>query len=169
MHLLANSLSLFLYLMPVEQKLKNACLYLCILLPGGMYLPTYHRIGNMLSITVYNLTNRTLLAVGASTSICSVIGFDFAYRLLRINNQPLQPRRLLITLLYLLLISLLPGVDFFGHFGSLAAGFLIGGSFLKPSPSFWKPNYVVFIRLIGRAVLIAYIGVLAYFIAKYQK
>jgi hypothetical protein len=123
----------------------------------------------MLSITVYNIKNIPLLAVGASTSICSVIGFDFAYRILRVNNQPLQARRLLITLLYIFLISMLPGVDFFGHFGSLAAGFLIGGSFLKPSQVYWNANYIVFIRLIGRFMLVIYFGILVYFISKYQK
>lgn len=84
----------------------------------------------MLSVDAYNIRNLHLLAVGASTSICSVIGFDFAYRILRVNKQPLQGRRLAISLLYIFLISMLPNVDFFGHFGSLAAGFLLGASFL---------------------------------------
>jgi hypothetical protein len=89
--------------------------------------------GNMLSTDVYNLRTKILIGVGSSTSICSVVGFDFAYRILRVNNQPLQNRRLLITLSYIFLISIMPGVDFFGHFGSLVAGFLIGSIFLKPS------------------------------------
>jgi membrane associated rhomboid family serine protease len=38
MHIFANSLSFFLYLMPVEQKTKSKYLYLCVLLLGGMYL-----------------------------------------------------------------------------------------------------------------------------------
>lgn len=87
----------------------------------------------MLSTSAYNLRSKQLIAVGASTSICSVIGFDFAYRILRVNNQPLQSRRLFITLFYLFLISMIPGVDFYGHFGSLLGGFWIGTAFLKPS------------------------------------
>ncbi len=79
----------------------------------------------------YNIKEKSLLAVGSSTSICSVIGFDFAYRILRVNGQPLQARRLAITFFYLLLISIMPGVDFFGHFGSFFGGILIGFSFLK--------------------------------------
>jgi hypothetical protein len=40
----------------------------------------------MLSDNVFNYRGKTLLAVGASTSICSVIGFDLMYRILRVNN-----------------------------------------------------------------------------------
>jgi len=89
--------------------------------------------GNMLSCDVFNMRNKVLLAVGASTSICSVIGFDFASRVLRVNGQPLQGRRLLISLAYIFILSMLPGIDFYGHFGSLFGGFLFGASFLKPS------------------------------------
>lgn len=123
----------------------------------------------MLSVSAYNLRLKQLLAVGASTSICSVIGFDFAYRILRVNDQPLQSRRLFITLFYLFLISMIPGVDFYGHFGSLLGGFWIGTAFLKPSWNYWNERQIKFIKLFGSALIVGYTGILVFLIAKYQK
>jgi hypothetical protein len=88
--------------------------------------------GNMLSVDVYNLKKQVLLAVGASTAVCSVIGFDFAGRVLQVDGAPPQTRRLLISLAYIFVISIMPGVDFYGHFGSLFGGFFIGLAFLRP-------------------------------------
>ena len=82
---------------------------------------------------MYNLRGKNLLAVGSSTAICSVIGFDFAFRILRVDDRPLQSRRIIISLSYIFLISLMPGVDFFGHFGSLFGGFFFGAAFLRAS------------------------------------
>lgn len=45
-------------------------------------------------------------------------------------------RQLMLMIIYLVLISLMPGVDFFGHMGSFIAGALIGFSF-----SGTKANY----------------------------
>jgi|688.fasta_scaffold544127_1 hypothetical protein len=38
----------------------------------------------------------------------------------------LAKRQIIVSLTYLLTISLLPSVDFFGHFGSLISGALLG-------------------------------------------
>jgi hypothetical protein len=38
--------------------------------------------------------------------------------------------------IYIFLISILPGIDFYGHFGSLISGALLGMSFLKTGPTF---------------------------------
>ena len=55
-HLFMNSLSFFLYLMPVEAKLKQEYLYLFVLIWGGMYINTLYRLGGMLSEAVYDFT-----------------------------------------------------------------------------------------------------------------
>ena len=137
LHLLMNSLSFFLYLMPVESKLKNNLLFALVLL-AGMYQIFNFRFGNLLSLNMAFYHQKRLLAVGASTAICSVIGFDLAYRILRVNNGRLYLRRIYITLAYLFFISLMPRVDFWGHFGALFAGFLLGLCFLKPG-NFIRP------------------------------
>lgn len=89
------------------------------------------------------------MAVGASTSISSVVGFDIAKRILKVDNQQLQSRRISITLLYMFIISIMPGVDFFGHFGSLFAGFLIGLAFLKGNDNYMSLKKIKMIRILG--------------------
>ena len=86
----------------------------------------------MLTYAIAIGREQPVFAVGASTAICSVIGFDIISRVLRVGDQQLQGRRILITLGSLFLISMIPGVDFWGHFGSLAGGALIGLACLKP-------------------------------------
>lgn len=115
------------------------------------------------------MKNGNLLAVGSSTSICSVIGFDFAYRILRVDGQPLQTRRLAITLIYLLLISIMPGVDFYGHFGSLIGGFLIGLSVLKGNEEYWSKKKNKVLKLGGIIGLSVYICVNFAILIKYQQ
>lgn len=110
----------------------------------------------MLPDIIANMQHRSTSGVGASTSICSVMGFDFAYRILRVNNQPLQTRRILISLFYLFLISIMPGVDFYGHFGSLIAGLLIGFALLRGSYQYWE-GYVGVIRVLGVVGLVGYV------------
>lgn len=55
---------------------------------------------------------------------------------------------------------MIPGVDFWGHFGSLFGGFLIGASFLPPSCLYWSKLAIDRIRLLGRALLILYTTIL---------
>lgn len=122
----------------------------------------------MLPDIIGNLKHMGVSGVGASTSICSVMGFDFAFRILRVNNQPLQARRILVSLFYLFLISIMPGVDFFGHFGSLIGGFLIGFAFLKGSYDYWG-GYVKVIRILGGIGLATYSIVMTVMLIKSGK
>lgn len=80
---------------------------------------------------LYNLHlgSSITVGVGASTSICAVMGLYIAklYIDSKKNGRVEMAKRQIITMLvYLLIISLLPSVDFFGHFGSLISGALIG-------------------------------------------
>lgn len=75
-----------------------------------------------------------VLSVGASTSICAVLGLYYVEIINKsFNNEgmPCNTIKILIANTVILLIcSLMPGVDFFGHFGSLIAGILLGGALL---------------------------------------
>lgn len=80
---------------------------------------------------LYNLTlgNSTVVAVGASTSICAVMGLYIAGLYIdstKNGTVELAKKQIISMLVYLVIISLLPGVDFFGHFGSLISGILLG-------------------------------------------
>jgi membrane associated rhomboid family serine protease len=94
-----------------------------------------------MAFDISNVLNKTpnSLAIGASTSLCAVIGLFIAYTyLLSLMNGNTQAakKKIGFMVLYIFLISLLPGVDFFGHFGSLISGALLGMSFLQTGPTF---------------------------------
>lgn len=149
--------------MPVETKpLVKRWVYFCVLICGGI-------MGNMLSCCVYNGRKRNLVGVGASTSICAVIGFDIAFRVLRVDGRPLQARRIYITLFYLFLISMLPGVDFYGHFGSLIGGFWIGLAGLEAGENWGTYRQRLMLRVVGAVLLVVYVGVMIGLIVKYQQ
>ena len=69
------------------------------------------------------------LSIGASTSICAIMGLFIAnvialyYKGADIRNAK---RSIIFMLISLTVVSLLPGVDIFGHFGSLFSGILLG-------------------------------------------
>lgn len=72
------------------------------------------------------------MSVGASTSICAVLGLYLAtiYILsLKNGNVDQIQKQICLMIIYLLIVSILPGVDFYGHVGSFIAGSLIGLSF----------------------------------------
>lgn len=81
---------------------------------------------------LYNLHigTSTTVGVGSSTSICAVMGLFMAK--LYIDSKKsgrgveLAKKRIIVMLVYIVIISLLPSVDFFGHIGSLISGGLIG-------------------------------------------
>lgn len=50
----------------------------------------------------------------------------------------------------------MPGVDFYGHFGSLIAGLLIGFALLRGSYQYWE-GYVGVIRVLGVVGLVGYV------------
>ena len=63
---------------------------------------------------------------------------------------------------------MMPGVDFFGHFGSLFAGFLIGMCTLKPSTSYWSHRWRKLIKVGGIVILSVYGVVLLALLIKYK-
>ena len=104
----------------------------------------------MLSLSIYKWQHENLLAVGASTSICSVIGFDMACRVLQKNVIPVRMRRIWMTVLWIFIISLIPGIDFWGHFGSLFGGVCITLAFFNTQSciqSQMKRNLIKYIGL----------------------
>ena len=127
--------------------------------PACNFTPLY-RLGNLLSLAVYNIKDKTLLAIGASTSICAVIGFDIMCRVLQSSVIPLNWRRIGITLLSLLIISLVPGVDFWGHFGSLLGGFMLALGFFETESYIMSSKKRQAVRWGGRACIAVYSGIL---------
>ena len=80
--------------------------------------------------------NRAIISIGASTSICAIIGLFTAYVIVmhfKGVNVGSMKKTVIIMLVTVLVISLLPDIDLFGHLGSLISGFLIGVSVLIPS------------------------------------
>jgi rhomboid protease GluP len=129
LHIFMNSASLLVFCTEVENSV-NFALYLAVFLIGGIQGIPIIYVGNMLS-DLYNLNlgNSVTVGVGASTSICAVMGLYIAklYIESKKNGRAELAKRQIITMLvYLLVISLLPSVDFFGHFGSLISGALLG-------------------------------------------
>lgn len=89
--------------------------------------------GNLLTSYVNFINeNNFTVSVGASTSICAVLGLDLATMYivsLKNGNVDQVKKPIAFIILYLLIVSLMPGVDFYGHLGSFMAGSLIGLSF----------------------------------------
>jgi membrane associated rhomboid family serine protease len=89
--------------------------------------------GNMLSglsRTIRGINNT--VAIGASTCICSILGLQLVLMYLSSNtvsSNYIIKKKISFILIYLFVISMLPGIDFFGHFGSLISGVLIALSF----------------------------------------
>lgn len=72
------------------------------------------------------------MSAGASTSICSVLGLYLAtIYIISMKNGSVDQVKKQISLMvfYLIVVSLMPGVDFYGHLGSFISGSLIGLSF----------------------------------------
>lgn len=80
-----------------------------------------------------HLGNNMIVGIGASTSICSVMGLYFAFLWVsgkKTGNIQAAKKQIGGMALYLLLISLIPGVSFLGHFGGLFSGAFIGLTWL---------------------------------------
>lgn len=76
------------------------------------------------------------IAIGASTSICAVIGLYLANVLVlykKGENIQKAKQTAISILVSLLIISLFPGVDLLGHLGSLMAGLFLGMALLPGS------------------------------------
>jgi rhomboid protease GluP len=131
-HFFINSLSMIGLVMVVEKRFKKM-IFLFTFFVGGAQ-------GNLLSLYAnFIKENDKIIAVGASTSICAILGLYLStVYILSFKNGTFQnvKRQIMLIIIYLVLISLMPGVDFFGHMGSFIAGALIGLSF-----SGTKANY----------------------------
>ncbi len=89
--------------------------------------------GNMMSsYSAFFKGASNVVAVGASTSICAVLGLYLATLYivsLKQGNVESTKKKILFMIGYMFAISIIPGVDFYGHFGSFISGALIGLSF----------------------------------------
>jgi membrane associated rhomboid family serine protease len=124
-HLLINSMSIFGLLMIVERKFKKAVFALAFFI-GGIQ-------GNLLSLYANFINeNDNAVSVGASTSICAILGLYLStLYLISLKNGTVEDAKKKIGFMvaYLFIISIMPGIDFYGHFGSLIGGALVGLSF----------------------------------------
>ena len=122
MHFLLNSTSIIALLMAVEPKF-TAKVFGTVFLIGGIQ-------GNLLSCLAHSSNDQLTVAVGASTSICAILGLYMSHLYLSNlhshENISKAKKTIIIILIYLFIISMVPGVDFYGHFGSLISGALIG-------------------------------------------
>lgn len=80
---------------------------------------------------LYNLNfgNKSVIAAGASTSICAIMGLYIADLYIQAKKErtvKMPTFKILSMLISLLVVSVLPGVDFFGHIGSLISGVFLG-------------------------------------------
>jgi len=100
------------------------------------------------------------VAIGASTSISAIMGLFISNVLILhfkgIDVKELR-KRIVFMLVTLLMISLIPGVDFFGHLGSLISGFCLGLVLIA-----WRDTEVVKARNAGIALLSIYTLVLMF-------
>jgi len=70
-----------------------------------------------------------MIGIGASTSICAIMGYYMAHLYIeskKTGTVELAKKQIISMLISLVVISILPGIDFFGHFGSLIGGILFG-------------------------------------------
>ena len=124
-HFFINSLSMFCLLMVIEKRFNKVIFFMTFLV-GGIQ-------GNLLSLFANFMNeNDNVVSVGASTSICAILGLYLAsLYLISLKNGTIEnaKKKIGMMVLYLFLVSVMPGVDFYGHLGSFIAGSLIGMSF----------------------------------------
>lgn len=82
------------------------------------------------------IKTRSAISVGASTSICAIMGLYVANVIVAYfkgEDTTELKKRVIMMLVTVLVISLLPDVDLFGHLGSLISGVLAGMMVLAPN------------------------------------
>ena len=119
MHILANSLSLFIFGQIVERTHGHARFVLIYLLAGLF--------GSVASLTI----NSTGVGVGASGAVFGIVGALAAYFVANRRVMGDLGRQNLMGLLVLVAINIAfgltsPGIDNWAHVGGLASGFLLG-------------------------------------------
>ena len=128
--LMLNTIVLIICCAPFEKK-SSLLLYLIVLIGGGIQGNIDDNIGNMFSTFINNkFGNKYITLVGASVSICSIMGL-FAIKVyvdaVKNNEKIKYPiKEIIIMSIYLMLVTILPGMDFFGLFGSILSGVLVG-------------------------------------------
>jgi membrane associated rhomboid family serine protease len=103
---------------------------LAVYIIGGIQGISFTYTGNML-FDIKNVITNThgRVAVGSSTSICAILGLYIVNALiLHFKGTDVKEfrKKIVYTLVTLLLICLIPGVDVFSHMGSLISGFFLG-------------------------------------------
>ena len=119
MHILANSLSLFIFGQIVERTHGHARFALIYVLAGLF--------GSVASLTL----NSTGVGVGASGAVFGIVGALAAYFVANRRVMGDLGRQNLVGLLVLVGINVVfgltaPGIDNWAHMGGLASGFLLG-------------------------------------------
>ena len=104
----------------------------------------------------FYIKNTLTLGVGASTTICAVIGTYYAYKILKVDEQEPSFKEIICQLVYIFIISMLPRVDFFGHFGSLFGGFFMGLAYFKAGNSFGSAQKAKKVNFFGQIALGVY-------------
>lgn len=110
----------------------------------------------------YYIKGEPVIAVGASTSICAIVGLHLAFRFLKIDNLVVPVFYYVVLLGYLFIISLMPDVDFMGHFGSLLGGFLMGLALLEGGQAYGDRKKIHNTQLAGRFACAAYFLILCF-------
>ena len=136
--------------MIVEKKVRKPIFLLTFFIGGAQ--------GNLLTSFVNFLNeNNFTVSVGASTSICAVLGLYLStIYIISVKNGNIDQvkKQIYFMVIYLLIVSLMPGVDFYGHLGSFISGSLIGLSFSALKNDFSEDN--LFIKKIKLIALILY-------------
>lgn len=148
--------------MIMETKIKKSIFLLTFFIGGAQ--------GNLLtSIANFLNENNYAVSIGSSTSICAVLGLYLStIYIVSVKNGNIDQvkRQIIFMVLYLLLVSLMPRVDFYGHLGSFISGSLIGLSFstLKNDNS-EDSLFIKKIKLFARIFYLIYVALgFAFFI-----
>lgn len=140
--------------MIMETKIKKSIFLLTFFIGGAQ--------GNLLtSIANFLNENNYAVSIGSSTSICAVLGLYLStIYIVSVKNGNIDQvkKQIIFMVLYLLLVSLMPRVDFYGHLGSFISGSLIGLSFstLKNDNS-EDSLFIKKIKLLARILYLIYL------------
>lgn len=141
--------------MIMETKIKKSIFLLTFFIGGAQ--------GNLLtSIANFFNENNYAVSIGSSTSICAVLGLYLStIYIVSVKNGNIDQvkKQIIFMVLYLLLVSLMPRVDFYGHLGSFISGSLIGLSFstLKNDNS-EDSLFIKKIKLLARILYLIYVA-----------
>ena len=153
-HFFLNSISIFGLVMVMETKIKKSIFLLTFFIGGAQ--------GNLLtSIANFLNENNYTVSIGSSTSICALLGLYLStIYIVSVKNRNVDQvkKQIIFMVLYLLLVSLMPRVDFYGHLGSFISGSLIGLSFSTLKNDNSEDNlFIIKIKLFARILYLIYL------------